>query len=363
MALLDQTWIEEAGKDSRELLKAQNGVLELIARGEPLPNVLDALLRIIEGLNPGLLASVLLLDRDGVHVRHGAAPSLPKSYLDAINGLAIGPCAGSCGTAAYRGEPVIVEDIATDPLWDNYRDIALRHGLRACWSMPIFDEEHRVLGTFALYFRSTGMPTDHHKRQIAMVTHTASIAIMRDRERESLVTMNKRLTLAMAAGQIAIWERDLRTNRFLWSSQLATLLGRSEEDQIETFDQLINALHKDDRPRVLKEIEQGIRERSSYDIESRVVWPDGSVHWLAARGKPYFAADNQPEYIRCAGLDITQRKRVQEEIKQREIQLGDAQRVAHFGSYEWRPDTNTVLWTDELFRIFGLQLDELTPTF
>ena len=135
-----------------DLLLGQNRVLKLIAEGKPLRETLDVLLHIVERQSPGMLASILLLDADGIHVRHGAAPSLPEAYVKAIDGQPIGPVAGSCGTAAFRREPVIVEDIAADPLWVNYRILALEHGLRACWSTPIFDEHHRVLGTFALYF-------------------------------------------------------------------------------------------------------------------------------------------------------------------------------------------------------------------
>jgi GAF domain-containing protein len=168
---------------SVELLQTQNRVLELVARGTPLNESLDFCLRAIEAQSPGMLSSILLLDEDGVHVRHAAAPSLPESYVRAIDGLAIGPHAGSCGTAAYRGEAVIVDDIATDPLWAEYRDLALQHDLRACWSTPILDEERRVLGTFALYFRTPGRPSPRHRHLIDITTYTAAKAIVAHRDR------------------------------------------------------------------------------------------------------------------------------------------------------------------------------------
>ncbi len=153
---------EQSARENAELLQGQNRVLELISKNTPLQETLDALVRVLEALSPDMLGSVLLLDPDGLHLRHGAAPSLPEAYNRAIDGEPIGPTAGSCGSAAFRGEPVIVEDIATDPLWEHYRDFALQYGLRACWSTPIFEERERqqkpVLGTFALYFRSPGFP-------------------------------------------------------------------------------------------------------------------------------------------------------------------------------------------------------------
>jgi C4-dicarboxylate-specific signal transduction histidine kinase len=119
-------------------------------------------------------------------LRHGAAPSLPMPYTDAIDGLAIGPSVGSCGTAAYRAEPVIVSDIATDPLWADFRDLALAHGLRACWSTPILSSERKVLGTFAIYTREPRSPTPQVHNLIEQITHLASIAIEREQAEERL---------------------------------------------------------------------------------------------------------------------------------------------------------------------------------
>ena len=173
-------------KWAEQLLVGQKRVLEMIARGAPLRETLDALVGVVEEQSTEMLGSILLLDEDGVHLRHGAAPRLPESFTRAIDGSAIGAGAGSCGTAAFRANAVVVEDIELDPLWQDYRALAAPHGLRACWSTPIFDADRRVLGTFALYFRQPGRPTEHHLRLIDMATHTAAIAIVRQREEERL---------------------------------------------------------------------------------------------------------------------------------------------------------------------------------
>ncbi|PJF23932.1 MAG: hypothetical protein CUN53_20395, partial [Phototrophicales bacterium] len=140
------------------LIAGETQMLEMIARGEPLSVILDVLARNIEQIAGDILCTILLLDPDGIHVRHGAAPSMEPSYIRAIDGLTIGPSAGSCGTAAYRKEAVFVEDIASDPLWANYRDVALAHGLRACWSIPFTNRQGEVLGTFAMYYREPRAP-------------------------------------------------------------------------------------------------------------------------------------------------------------------------------------------------------------
>ncbi|MGH2354963.1 MAG: PAS domain S-box protein, partial [Chloroflexota bacterium] len=171
--ITEQKWAEVLAAGERQ-------VLELVARGRPLQVVLNTLALTIEELaGEGLLASILLLDEDSVHLRHGAAPSLPEAYNRAIDGTTIGPAAGSCGTAVYRRAPVVVTDLAADPLWADYRHLALPHGLRACWSTPILGSGDRVLGTFALYYRAPRRPSAAHLFLAAMVSHTAAVVIER----------------------------------------------------------------------------------------------------------------------------------------------------------------------------------------
>src|SRR5438876_604895 len=173
-------------KRAEMLLGGEKRLLEMIARGDSLARILDALCRLVEELASGALSSVLLLDPKTNRLRHGAAPSLPIKYTEAIDGLVIGPCVGSCGTAAYRAEAVIVSDIASDPLWANFRDLALGHGLRACWSTPILSSADKVLGTFAIYYRAPRSPTPQEHELIEQITHLASIAVEREQAEEAL---------------------------------------------------------------------------------------------------------------------------------------------------------------------------------
>jgi signal transduction histidine kinase len=173
-------------KRAEMLLGGEKRLLEMIARGDSRTHILDALCRLVEELASGALSSILLLDPKTNQLRHGAAPSLPIKYTEAIDGQVIGPCAGSCGTAAYRAEPVIVSDIATDPLWADYRDLALAYGLRACWSTPILSSAGKVLGTFAVYYREPRNPTPHENELIEQITHLASIAVEREHAEEAL---------------------------------------------------------------------------------------------------------------------------------------------------------------------------------
>lgn len=163
--------------------RAQARVEQLLASGSPLHETLAELVRIVEDASPsGVLGSILVLDDDGRHLRHGGAPSLPDAYNAAIDGLEIGPEVGSCGTAAYTNETVSVYDVSTNPLWANFRDLAFQHGLRACWSTPIRGTDGRVVGTFANYYRVVRDPSPVDRELTDMITRAAAKAIEHDRE-------------------------------------------------------------------------------------------------------------------------------------------------------------------------------------
>jgi PAS domain S-box-containing protein len=172
-------------RQATALLAAQTRVLELISARAPLATVLETLVLLMEAQSPRMLCSILLLDDEG-RLRYGAAPSLPPDYNRAADGIPIGPRMGSCGTAAYRRETVIVSDIASDPLWDGHRDVALPHGLRACWSTPILAQDGTVLGTFAMYYREPRDPTLHEMEVIRGAGQLAGMAIEGVRAEEAL---------------------------------------------------------------------------------------------------------------------------------------------------------------------------------
>lgn len=169
-------------------------VSDEFAAGESLETVLGRHLLAVEAAaDTELLTSILLLDDTGTRILHGAAPSLPTSYCDAIHGAEIGPVAGSCGTAAFTGHPIYVADIATNVLWEDYRHLALSHGLRACWSTPIRDSEGQVLGTFAVYHLTPRSPTPSEVKSIRMITDHVAEVIMWSRSRGNGVSANKAL--------------------------------------------------------------------------------------------------------------------------------------------------------------------------
>ncbi len=171
---------------SERLLTAQRDILALIANGEPLAKTLDAIVRTIEALSEyDARGSILLVSGDGRHLLHGAAPSLPAEYNRAIDGVEIGPSVGSCGTAAHRGEDVVVTDTLSDPLWADFRELVARHGLRACWSTPIRADDGGLVGAFAVYYGEPREPAREDRRVVDLMARTAGVAIGRARDAEN----------------------------------------------------------------------------------------------------------------------------------------------------------------------------------
>jgi PAS domain S-box-containing protein len=170
------------------LLAGERRLFEMIATNVPLKEIFNELCLIIQQQRPGTHASVLMLTREGRHLTVVAGPTLPEGWREQMEKLPVGPCAGSCGTAAYRGTLVIASDIATDPLWNvpEHRAAALSHGLRASWSNPVLCSDGKVAGTFCIYYREARNPTSQDLELIELATHVARVAIERDQQEVSL---------------------------------------------------------------------------------------------------------------------------------------------------------------------------------
>lgn len=166
-----------AQQDDPKFQAEQQRIAEMIDADAPLNEILAQLVLLIEAQSPEMLCSILLLSDDGNHIRHAVAPSLARDYVKAIDGSPIGPKHGSCGTAMFRGKPVVVSDIATDPLWDDYRAYARIIDMAACWSTPILSSKGKVLGSFAMYYRDPRGPKPAEQHLTDVATRLASRAI------------------------------------------------------------------------------------------------------------------------------------------------------------------------------------------
>lgn len=164
-------------QDGGRFRAEQQRIEQMIANDAPLNEVLSNLVLMIEGQATDMICSILLISDDGNHVRHAVAPSLPENYVKVIDGSPIGPKHGSCGTAMFRGKPVIVSDISTDPLWEEYRNFAWAIGVAACWSTPIMSSKGKVLGSFAMYYREPRTPNAEERHLTDVATKLAARAI------------------------------------------------------------------------------------------------------------------------------------------------------------------------------------------
>src|SRR6266853_292595 len=282
----------------------------MVAKGDSLAEILDSLCRLVEAQADDVLASILLVDGD--RLRHGGAPSLPKAYTDAINGTVIGPSAGSCGTAAYRGEPVIVEDIATDPLWADYRDLALPHSLRACWSAPVFSSQGKVIATFAMYYRAPRRPTQRDQAIIDQITHLAGVIIQQKLAEEKLQRSEAYLAEAQKLTHTGSWVWNARTQKVLYcSDEMFRIFGLDPRESLPTREHFRQRVHPEDRDWVDKRFERSLRERVDSFNEYRILLPDGTVRHINSAAHPVLDEDGELiEYVATA-VDVTERKRAE----------------------------------------------------
>jgi PAS domain S-box-containing protein len=312
-------------------LRGRNAVFEQLAADAPLERVLATVVAISEEIHPGILGSVLLVDRDHDHLRHGAAPSLPDFYVRAIDGIAIGPGVGSCGSAAHSGELVIVEDVRTHPFWSDFRELAERAGLRACWSQPIVSSGGEVLGTFAMYYREPRAPSAGERAHIEAVARLAALAIERRRAVEALRESQRNLAEAQRIAHVGSWEWNIVRDEVRWSDELYRIAGLRREEFDATYEAFLERVHPDDRKRVRESVRATIERGEPYRIHCRLVLPSGALRFLESSAE--LARDAQGRPLRLVGTarDVTEQIRADEERRRLEAQMRHAQQLESLG--------------------------------
>jgi diguanylate cyclase (GGDEF)-like protein len=230
-------------KQTEQRERSHRHVLELLSRGAPLYGVLDAIVLGVEATNPGMLCSVLLMDQAGNHLLAGSAPSLPDFFNDAVHGMGIGYGAGSCGTCAFTGARVIVEDIQNHPFWADYRELAARANIAACWSEPIRGASGKVLGTFAIYHREPHYPSPANVVLIEQASHLAGIAIEQGRAALALRAGEERFRSLYDNAPVALWEQD-------WSAVRGALSMFDDPDDVAEYYQQ----HPDEAQKLARQV-------------------------------------------------------------------------------------------------------------
>ncbi len=315
-------------KQSERLLAGEKLVMKMIVSDAPLPEVLAAICVNIEEQTSGGLCSLLLLDDDGRHLRHAAAPSLPEAYNRAIDGTRIGPLIGSCGTAAYSGQQVIVSDIATDPRWAKYRKLPLSFGLQACWSQPIKASSGKILGTFAIYYSLPRSPNSEELLLVERAAHLASIVIERKRAAESLRESEDRFHRIFSQNDdaVVLFRMDdlvlIDVNPAalaLFEYDRSELLGLKAYMLIanKDFEALVDAIPRDN-PTEAFQLDQ------AYGIRK-----DGKQIMIVIRCKVLMLRE---EYVvHCSIRDITEKMRLEDEVRGTQAKLIHTNKMTSIG--------------------------------
>jgi formate hydrogenlyase transcriptional activator len=354
----------EDRKQAEAWISAEKRLLEMTATGVTLEKILNALCLFIEEQRSGTLASVLLLDPDGVHLRLAAGPSLANEWNEQMEKLPIGPCAGSCGTAAYTGSPVIVSDIATDPLWElpEHRASALKHGLRASWSSPVLSSRGKVLGTFCMYYREPRSPEARDLELLGSATHLVGVAIGRDRAEQDLRRSEAYLAEAQGLSHTGSfgWKPD--SGEIVWSDETYNIFEFDRATK-PTIDLIVQRVHPEDRADFQKVIDGAFGGATHFEHTYRLLLPDERVKHVQALAHEVQNASGNREFV-GAGIDVTQRKRAEQNLLQSEAYLAEAQRLSQTGSWAWNPATGEIrYWSEECYRVLGFDPHGPLPRF
>jgi len=294
--------------------------LELLASGEPLPAILEAIARGIEQLNPAMLCCLSLLGSDGRHLAIASAPSLPDFYRAAIDGLEIGPGVGSCGAAAFRGERVVVEDLATHPYWASFRELAASAGLGACWSQPVCAASGQVLGTLAIYQRTACAPSGHDISIIEQSARLASIAIERSVAAAKIRDSESLYRLLTEDVQDVVWKTD-PDFRFTYISPADERLRGYRADEVighhvfEMFTPEGVAVVSELIQQRLEAEQHGIHGGSrTFEVEHRC--KDGRLLWGEVFSTAEHDANGKITGYHGITREITKRKQMEEQVRQ-----------------------------------------------
>lgn len=335
-------------------------ILEDIACGRAIETILEKLVELIEDQLPGSRCSILVLDQNSQVLRTAVAPNLPEAYNKEVDGLPLGPRHGCCGAAAFYGEPVMAADIATDPHWKNYRPLAEQHGLVACWSTPIFsqrttgpDGTRPVLGTFGVYPKEKGLPTEEFSSWMARAQHLACIALETDRVNRKLKANETRFRNVVDHASDAILLFD-QSGRIVDLNQKACEHLQYEPEELigeraGRFD--LRSAHQ----RFLTDAAE-----EEFSFESIYLRKDGSTYPVDVRVRGF--RSDEKEYQVAIVRDITERRRTEATLaRQRELLL-ESQELAGLGHFEWDLSTGNLTWSDTLCRIYGVDPTTFEPT-
>lgn len=311
-------------KLAQEFRARQTQILEMAASEQPLANILKGLTSFIEWQIPGSSSSILLFDEKENRLRHGAAPNLSQEYNAAIDGIAVGPNVGSCGSAIHRGQRVVVEDIQSDPLWNDFKALAAREGLGACWSQPIRASDGRLLGTTAIYFPNCRAPAPEELAALESTAHFAGIAIERPQAQAALRESEERFRALTNATSDVVYSMsaDWTDMRHLDGREFLVDTPQPRQSWLDTY------IPPEDRAVVEAAIRKAVASKSVFELEHRVLRADGTIGWTYSRAIPMVGEHGEILEWFGAASDVTQRREIEEKLRKNHEELARFNRSA-----------------------------------
>jgi PAS domain S-box-containing protein len=343
-------------KRAEALLAGEKHLLEMLAKGHPLDVILVAICQLIEELAPETKTLVMLLD-DAPKPRlwARAAPSLPRSYVEALDGCEVDSLAGPCSSAAYLRETVVASDIAADARWSEYADLTLGCGLRACMSTPIKSSEGKVLGTIAMYFSEPREPTPYQRGVTEQLTHVAAVAVERKRVDMALQISEERFRRMAETTPDVMWITELEPERVVYASpSFERIWGRTLDALYRDPRVWVEGIHPDDRLRIGDAFTSWIGDHGSrhWDAEFRVLRPDGTTRWIHERGVG-FTNEGGPRRVSGISTDITERRLAEAALRISEERHALAMQAARDGHWDWVVDSDEYYASPRLIEIYG----------
>ena len=318
-------------RDSREwlhsLLIAQNELLAEAAGGAPIDSVLGLVVRAArQHLGAHSRAAMFVVDPDGASLRFAATDGMPETYTRAVDGFKIGPDSPSCGTAAFTGRTVVVRDVTTDPLWAPYLGLAKEHDIRACWSEPMRTLGGKVLGTLALYFSTPREPGPGDLDAIRLLSQTAAVLIDRHRELahrkrtdEAVRDSEERLRLALEAADMGTWREDLATGLGTRDASLNVLFGFDPLLSTQLINDRFRLIVDEDRSAAVAAWQKAVEGGGAYKNTFRIRRDDGSVRWIAEKGRVKLDAGGKATSVTGVSRDITEKTELRAAINESEV--------------------------------------------
>ena len=354
----------EDRKRAEALLAAEKRTLEMIANGACLADILERLCETIDAQASNIKSAVMLMDADGIHLRPAAGPRLPKGWIEAITPLKIGPCIGSCGTAASLKQRVIVSDISTDPLWADYRDLALSHGLRAAWSQPLLSKNQEILGTFCVSYAEPRTPNDTDLRLIEGAGHIAVIAIEGERSQEALRSAfeeirssEKKLRKIIDTIPTLAWCSLPDGTGEFWNRRWHEYTGLSLE--VARGWGWKDAIHPEDLKEITDKWLGFLASGQPGEVEGRLRRFDGVYRWFLFRAEPL--RDESGNIVNWYGTDtdIEDLKRAEAKLRQDEEELRRMTDAIPQTIIVLNPDGKAIYVNRVALEYTGLSLDDV----